>query len=107
MINLKKLKREFSVVFRPFGTDFKNIVREFNKFCMGEHPCFSGRNNTPIVKFDGSKGTKNFIILEKQCGLFYRLDEENTQLAMGTLRRGDKSKQLEDEYEKEIEEEAV
>lgn len=52
-------------MFRPFGTDPKNILREFNKFCIGEHPCYSGRNNTPIVKFDGSKGNKNFTILEK------------------------------------------
>jgi hypothetical protein len=61
------------------------------------------------VRFDGSKGTKNYIIQEKQSGIFYRYekDAEQMQLAIGTLRRGDKKKSLEDEYEKEIEEEAV
>lgn len=100
---MKKQKREFAIVFRPFGTDPKNVLREFNKFCAGEHPAYSGRNNTPIVKFDGSKGNKNFILLEKQCAVLYR---KQNQLAMGTLKRTDKEN-IEDGYEKEIEEELV
>jgi hypothetical protein len=60
--------REFAIVLRPFGTDCRNIIREFNRFCIGDHPCYSGRNNTPTVKFDGSKGTKNYVIVEKGCG---------------------------------------
>ena len=55
MMYMKKQKREFAVVFNSFGHDLDNIVYEFNKFCTGEHPCFNGRNGTPLVKFDGSK----------------------------------------------------
>lgn len=58
----KKQKREFSVVFRSMGNELDKIVWEFNQFCIGQHPCFSGRNGTPHVKFDGSKGTKDLRI---------------------------------------------
>jgi len=29
------------------GSDLKNVVTEFNRFCAGEHPCYSGRGGTP------------------------------------------------------------
>ena len=58
----KKQKREFSVIFRSMGSELEKIVWEFNQFCIGQHPCFSGRNGTPLVKFDGSKGTKDLRI---------------------------------------------
>ena len=32
MINLKKLKREFAIVFRSFDGDMQNIIYEFNKY---------------------------------------------------------------------------
>lgn len=32
MINLKKLKREFAVVFRSYDPDMRNIIEEFNKY---------------------------------------------------------------------------
>lgn len=60
LIFLKKQKREFAVVFRTFEEDLANVKWEFNQFASGLHPCYSGRNGTPHVKFDGSKGTKNF-----------------------------------------------
>ena len=56
---LKKKKEEFSIVFNSFGSELDNVVYEFNKFCSGEHPCFNGRNNTPLVKIDGSKNQKD------------------------------------------------
>lgn len=59
LMYLKKSKREFSVVFRTFGSDHTNFVYEFNRFCNGEHPAFNGRNNTALVKFDGSKNCKD------------------------------------------------
>lgn len=59
---LKKNKREFSICFRTFGHDLPLVTYEFNLFCQGQHPCFSGRNGTPLVKFDGSKGTKDLLI---------------------------------------------
>lgn len=62
LIFLKKQKREFAVCFRTFGTDLPLITWEFNQFCAGNHPCFSGRNGTPLIKFDGSKGTKDLRI---------------------------------------------
>ena len=87
MLTLKKLKKEFAVVFRSFGKDHESIIREFNQFCQGEHPCFNGRNNTPTAKFDGSKGTKNFIINKDHQALFYRNQELNkTALVQGTFK---------------------
>ena len=62
LIYLKKQKREFSVVFRTFGGDLKSVIWEFNQFCSGQHPCYSGRNGTPLIRFDGSKGTKDLHI---------------------------------------------
>lgn len=32
MINLKKLKREFAIVFRSFDTELQNTIYEFNKY---------------------------------------------------------------------------
>lgn len=78
LIYLKKLKKEFAIVFRTHGEDLHNVIFEFNKFCKGEHPCYSGRGGTPQVKFDGSKGTKDLFIKERyQKGLYYR---EGTEL---------------------------
>lgn len=75
LIYLKKAKREFSVVFRTFGEDLNNTIYEFNLFCTffllnihignGEHPCYNGRGGTPLVKFDGSKGTKDLRIRDR------------------------------------------
>lgn len=55
----------------------------------GEHPCYSGRNNTPLVRFDGTKGTKNFVINKEHTGLVYRngSEMENTNFVSGTLNR--------------------
>lgn len=89
MINLKKQKREFSVVFRTFGADLPDVNREINAFCAGEHPCFNGRNNMPIVKFDGSKNNKSFQIKGLHTGVFYRNNSEDVskvQLALGTTK---------------------
>ena len=74
---LKKQKKEFSVVFRTFGVDLPEVVFEFDKFCRGEHPCFNGRNNTPLVKLDGNKNSKDFRFQSpetQQCAM-YRLGE--------------------------------
>lgn len=87
MMSLKKQKKEFAIVFRTFGSDLPNVITEFNKFVTGEHPCYCGRNNTPIVRFDGTKGTKNFVINQEHTGLFYRNgnDIEETTLITGTF----------------------
>lgn len=62
MMYMKKQKREFAVVFNTFGSELGNVVYEFNKFCSGDHPCFNGRNGTPLVKMDGSKNQKDYRI---------------------------------------------
>lgn len=73
---LKKAKRDFAVIFRTFGSDLDNLIWEFNKFCSGEHPCFNGKNGTLLVKFDGSKGTRDLRIVDKnQKALLYRNGE--------------------------------
>ena len=90
LIFLKKQKREFSVVFRTFGNDLPHIIWEFNQFCQGNHPCFSGRNGTPLIKFDGSKGTKNLKIEDAdQQACYFRFSHElkDTKLCTGMNKR--------------------
>jgi hypothetical protein len=94
LIYLKKQKREFSVIFRTFGNELDKIVWEFNRFCNGLHPCFSGRNGTPLIRFDGSKGAKDLRIRDgEQKGLFYRLSNEiqDTRFLQGTYDRENKT----------------
>lgn len=98
LIYLKKQKREFSVVFRTFGKCLNKVVWEFNKFCSGTHPCYSGRNGTPLIKFDGSKNAKDLRLRDPaQMGFFVRGSSEarDTKLVQGTFDRPDMH--LEDE----------
>lgn len=77
LIYLKKQRREFSVCFRTFGEDLSLVTWEFNQFCIGNHPCFSGRNGTPLIKFDGSKATKDLRIdTPDQKACYYRFSHE-------------------------------
>jgi len=58
------------------------------------HPCFSGRNGTPLIRFDGSKGTKDLRIRnDLQKALFFRLSNEiqDTRMLQGTYERDEKS----------------
>ena len=82
---LKKKKEEFSIVFRSFGHELDAAIYEFNKFCSGEHPCYNGRNNTPLVKIDGSKNQKDIRIKEPcQKMAFYRQSSKIKDLVMVT-----------------------
>jgi len=68
----------------------KNVIFEFDKFCNGEHPCYNGRGGTPLVKFDGSKGTKDLRFKDKaQRALYYRYSSDitDTRLVTGSLKR--------------------
>lgn len=38
------------------------IINELNLFFSGDHPLYNGKNGTPLVKLDGSKSCKNFVI---------------------------------------------
>lgn len=90
LIYLKKAKKEFAIVFRTFGQDLSNTLFEFNKFCNGDHPCYNGRGGTPLVKFDGSKGTKDLRIKDKdQKAIYYRYsgDVNDSKLVTGSLKR--------------------
>lgn len=67
-----------------------NITYEFNRFCAGEHPAFNGRNNCPLVKFDGSKNCKEFrMTAPTQHGVTYRPTSnlEDTVLVTGPHNR--------------------
>jgi len=61
------------------------VIHEFNSFCNGEHPCFNGRNSTPLVKFDGTKGSKDYRIREHaQRATIYRSGEGINETIMVT-----------------------
>jgi len=62
MIFLKKQKKDFQIAFRTFGNDLQDIIYEYNSFCSGTHPCFNGQNGCPMIKFDGTDGTKDYRI---------------------------------------------
>lgn len=82
---LKKQKKEFAICFRTFGQELDNAIYEFNMFCNGEHPCYNGRNSTPLVKFDGSKNCKDYRIKEPaQRGTMYRAGENINETIMVT-----------------------
>lgn len=56
MRKLKEQKRKFSIVFRTFGLDGKEVASEFNAFCEGKHPLYPG------VHFDGSNGSSDLRV---------------------------------------------
>ena len=85
LMYLKKQKKEFSVIFRSFGAELDPVIWEYNKFCSGEHPCFNGRNNTPLVKLDGQKNSKDMRIKNPhQKAVFYRFGENINESVMVT-----------------------
>jgi len=85
MMYLKKMKKEFAICFRTFGSEIDNVIYEFNMFCNGEHPCYNGRNSTPLVKFDGSKNCKDYRIKENsQRATNYRAGENINETIMVT-----------------------
>ena len=43
-------ERDFTLVFRTFGTDIEEVVDEISMFAMGQHPDY------PNVRMDGSHG---------------------------------------------------
>jgi hypothetical protein len=63
----------------------QEIIGELNLFFSGEHPLFNGRNGTPAVKWDGSKGAKNFVIEESHQAVYYTLGEGELFATFGTL----------------------
>jgi hypothetical protein len=87
LLNLKKNKREFAIVIKNDRIKdlHQEIIGELNLFFTGEHPLYNGKNGTPAVKWDGSKGTKNFIIEESHQAVYYTLGEGELFATYGTL----------------------
>jgi hypothetical protein len=111
LIFLKKMKKEFSVVFRNYNAqDLQNVIAEFNLFCKGEHPCYSGRSGTSLVKFDGSKGTKEMRFKDKHQRAFYFREGEHREinrLVTGAPKRPPTKESADDFYQGQVEEGAV
>ena len=92
MIELANKNRTFVVIFRTFGYDFDDVIKEFNSFCEGGHPIYNGENESfPRVYFDGTHNSKDYRIIDKNIGIIYRFDEkiDNIVLILGTLKRID------------------
>ena len=90
MIELQNKERIFSIIFRTFGFDFDDVIKEYNSFCEGGHPIFSGDNGQyPKKYFDGTNGSKDYRIKVNNIGIIYRFDEHinNICLVLGTLKR--------------------
>ena len=87
LINLKKIKKEFSIVFRTMGDDLIKVVEEMNYFSQGQHPCFSGKGGLPLFRFDGAKGTKSLIIENNHKLTIYRnyQDSEKMTAVFGSI----------------------
>ena len=84
MINLKKIKQDFVLVFRFFGSDESSIeefIYEFNSFCDCNHPRFCGEYGYGQFKIDVEKDKKN-----------YKLDT-HTQEFMSVSYRGAKERE--------------
>ena len=68
LINLKKIKQDFAIVFRFFGhdeSDIEELVYEYNCFCDCLHPRYCGDYGYNKVKFDVEKDKKDFRINTK------------------------------------------
>ena len=77
LLSLKKNKREFAIIIKAEPKDpHFDALHELNRFFNGEHPLYNGQNGTPLVKWDGSKGTHNFLIEESHQTVFYDLGNE-------------------------------
>ena len=78
LINLKKIKKDFAIVFRFFGhdeSDIEELVYEYNCFCDCLHPRYCGDYGYNKIKFDVEKDKKDFRINTKTqefMGVSYR-----------------------------------
>ena len=83
---LKKSKREFALIITNSNSkdNHREIINELNLFFMGEHPLFNGKNGTPLIKFDGSKGCKNFVVDDGHMVVVYEYGEKEMFATFGT-----------------------
>eukprot|EP00854_Cymbomonas_tetramitiformis_P016780 gene16780-19935_t len=81
LLQLKKDRRSFSLVFRSFGKELEEVAHELNMFCEGRHPAY------PEACFDGTDGQPDMrlsFLAPENFGAYYRVDE-GTALVLGTL----------------------
>ena len=93
LINLKKIKQDFAIVFRFFGqdeSDIEQLVYEYNCFCDCLHPRYCGDYGYNKVKFDVEKDKKDFRInttSQEFISVSYRGEkEEEEKLVLNTMK---------------------
>ena len=85
LINLKKIKQDFAIVFRFFGhddSDIEELVYEYNCFCDCLHPRYCGDYGYNKIKFDVEKDKKDFRINTKSqefMSVSYRGENEEQE----------------------------
>lgn len=85
MINLKKIKQDFAIVFRFFGqdeSDIEEFIYEYNCFCDCLHPRYCGDYGFNKVKFDVEKEKKDFKIdtqTQEYMAVSYRAENEKDE----------------------------
>ena len=85
LINLKKIKQDFAIVFRFFGhdeSDIEELVYEYNCFCDCLHPRYCGDYGYNKIKFDVEKDKKDFRIDTKTqefMGVSYRGENDGDE----------------------------
>lgn len=69
--------------------------------------CFNGVAPNPLVKFDGSKGGKDFKINQNKGALYKNPSPDLSKLVAGTTKKGAKFENIEGFYEGDLEEGSV
>ena len=90
LIYLRKIKRNFSIMFRTHGRELPYAIEEFNNFCEGNHPAFNGEAGTHLVTFNGTKaGSKDYRINSRQTGMYFRFGRElsDVNLILNSIER--------------------
>ena len=97
LINLKKIKQDFAIVFRFFGhdeSDIEELVYEYNCFCDCLHPRYCGDYGYNKIKFDVEKDKKDFRLNTKTSefmSVSYRGDkEEDEKFVLNTMKHPSK-----------------
>ena len=102
MMYLKRKNKDFAIIFRSYGEDSEKVINEFNRFCLGTHPCYNGKHNQQQAKFDGTKKNRDYQISKMKKGIMYRKSKniEDAILILGTLEKINNPKgDLEEQYQ--------
>ena len=89
ILNLRKNKQDFSIIFRFFGhsqSDIEEFIFEFNCFTECLHPRFKGDFGYEKVCFNENEKFKIDLDTEEFCAIIYRGDsEEHEKIFFETL----------------------